>query len=58
MCNERELLNKIIDYATDMISNKFEYKKYYDEYQKLELQHRTLKIALNNPNNFKEKRVK
>lgn len=58
MCNEKEILNKIIDYATDMISGKIEYKKYYDEYQKLELQHRTLKIALNNPNNFKEKRVK
>ena len=54
---EKELVNKIIAYATDMISGKIEYKKYYDEYQKLELQHRTLKIALNNPNNFKEKRV-
>ena len=58
MCNKKDILNKIIDYATDMIRGKIEYKKYYDEYQKLELQHRTLKIALNNPNNFKEKRVK
>ena len=41
-----------------MISGKIEYKEYYDEYQKLELQHRTLKITLNNPNNFKEKRIK
>lgn len=57
MCNEKDILNKIIDYATDMISGKIEYKKYYDEYQKLELQHRALKSMLNNPNNFKEKRI-
>ena len=57
MCNEKDIFNKIIGYATDMISGKIEYKKYYDEYQKLELQQRTLKIALNNPNNFKEKRI-
>lgn len=53
----KELVKKIIGYATDMMSGKFEYKIYYDKIQKQEVQYRSLKIELNNPNNFKTKRM-
>lgn len=54
----KELVKKIVGYATDMMSSKFEYKIYYDKIQKQEVQYRSLKIELNNPNNFKSKRIK
>lgn len=54
----KELVNKIVSYATEMISSKFEYKTYYDEYQKQEIQYKLLKIELDNPNKFKYKRDK
>lgn len=53
----KELVKKIVSYATDMMSSKFEYKTHYDKIQKQEAQYRPLKIALNNPNNFKSKRI-
>ena len=53
----KELVKKIVSYATDMMSSKFEYKTYYDKIQKQETQYRSLKIDLNNPNKFKTKRI-
>lgn len=53
----KELVKKIIGYATTMMSSKFEYKTYYDKIQKQEAQYRPLKTDLNNPNKFKTKRI-